>query len=108
MIDAETNFDFVHRGATEFENLASRKFFLFQPEEISRQNARNVYDRLEEAKRLVRTLPGASVKSYGIYPVGDENCFDEFLPIFADRDWQTRSGLEIVDYLFLNRELKLV
>ena len=86
--------------------MTKRKFFIFQPEELDQSTVRSVYNRLDEAKSLVRTLPGAAIVAYSMYPTGPANDFDQFLPIFGDKDWATRLKNDVIvdqtDVLFVN------
>ena len=88
------------------ESSSKQTFFVYQPEEIDGRTQRNIYERLDEAKKLVKTLPGSKILTYGIYPAGDRGDFDEFVPIFGDRDWQTRLKNDVIldetDILFVN------
>ena len=106
MIDAESNFDYVSKLTSKIESSARQKFFVYQPEETNGQIQRNIYERLDEAKRLVKTLPGSGVHSYGIYPAGNLSDFDDFVPVFDDKDWQTRLKNDVIldgtDILLIN------
>ena len=106
MIDAESNFDYVSKLTSKIESSARQKFFVYQPEETNGQIQRNIYDRLDEAKRLVKTLPGSGVHSYGIYPAGNLSDFDDFVPVFDDKDWRTRLKNDVIldetDILLIN------
>ena len=106
MIDAESNFDYVSKLTNRIESSARQKFFVYQPEETNGQIQRNIYERLDEAKKLVKTLPGSGVHSYGIYPAGNPSDFDDFVPVFDDKDWQTRLKNDVIldetDILLIN------
>ena len=85
---------------------SARKVFVFQPEELDRTRFRNIYERLDEAKNLTLTIPGLTITSFGIYPVNISEDFDEFLPIYNDKDWQIRLKNDVIwdetDIFFVN------
>ena len=103
-INEESNFG--NFAGKEHEETSHRKVFIFQPEELDRTRYRNIYERLDEAKKLARTIPGLKITSFGIYPVNISEDFDEFLPIIDDKDWQTRLKNDVIwdqtDIFFIN------
>lgn len=83
-----------------------RQVFVFQPEELDRMRIRSIYNRLEEAKLMIRTIPSLKISGFGIYPINETEEFDEFLPIYDDKDWQVRLKNDIIwdetDIFFAN------
>lgn len=105
-IAQEINDNDVGNISGKISEKSTRKVFVFQPEELDRTRFRNIYERLDEAKKLAFTIPGLTITSFGIYPVNISEDFDEFLPIYDDKDWQIRLKNDVIwdetDIFFIN------